>query len=148
MALPSFVLLCPLHHPLPIHPPACSCSLTGHTHLSTLPPTIAHPSAQPPGCPANSCLPVFPAAHLICEPYVPLTCGLSQALSTCLPPNGTLLAPHGLPASLTLPPCHLHVTSCDPAPFLSHPAALGLLCCMCPPPHEPPWLSYAVLMPH
>ena len=68
------------------------------------------PSAQPPG--AQSHLPVRPASHLICEPYAPLMHGMSQAPSVCLPPSGTLPAPHSLPASLTPPPSCLHTTLC------------------------------------
>ena len=109
-------------------------------HLSTLPPTITCPSTWPPNCLAHTHLPVRPATHLVCEPYAPLTHGLSQAPSTCLPPNGILPAPHGLPASLTLPPRHLHhVTSHNPALFLSHPAAPG------PPMHTPPRAPTALL---
>ena len=107
-----------VHLPTPV---LLQATLT--THSSTLPPTITCPSAWLPGHLAHSHLPVHPATHLVCEPYAPLTCGLSQAPSACLPPNGTLLSPHSLPASLMPPPCHLHMTSHYPTPFLLHPAA-------------------------
>ena len=78
-------IFCPFAHPLT----PFLLQATSTAHLSTLPPTLTCPSAQPPSAQCHS--PVFPATHLICEPYVPLMCSVSQAPSMCLPPSGILL---------------------------------------------------------
>ena len=110
---------------------------------STLSPTLACLSAQLPGTQSYS--PVHPATHLVCEPYVPLMHGVSQAPSMCLPPSSVLLAPHSLPASPTPPPSHLHMTLHH---FYHIWPPQGPLC-MCPALlHEPPQLSYAIPTPH
>ena len=101
------------HAPMPVRPPPL-CRVEG---------CLAHPCVRCRLSHHPRYLPVRPAAHLVCEPYVSLTRGVSQAPSACLPLSGALPAPHGLPVSPMPPPHHLHTTLHDPAPLLPHLAA-------------------------